>query len=159
MSIMMKKRYLFILSFFLMAFLVTCGSESSDEVPVEKSIDGVAAYMGYSDGEEIDLSKNEEMSGALKGKYFEDGKVSIYEFDPNSSYYEFWENETDTCVGGFLLLYDFDADDEKTDYEVWMEMEKIERIKFIDEQPSDLFDDNGWDYLCLDNPAVVGKEI
>ena len=76
-----------------MAFLVTCGSESSDEVPVEKSIDGVAAYMGYSDGEEIDLSKNEEMSGALKGKYFEDGKVSIYEFDPNSSYYEFWENE------------------------------------------------------------------
>lgn len=116
-----------------MAFLVTCGSESSDEVPVEKSIDGVAAYMGYSDGEEIDLSKNEEMSGALKGKYFEDGKVSIYEFDPNSSYYEFWENETDTCVGGFLLLYDFDADDEKTDYEVWMEMEKIERIKFIDE--------------------------
>lgn len=98
---------------------------------MERSIDGVAAYLGYFDGEDIDLYHEEEADNVLAGKYFKDGGVSIYEFDPDSPSYKFWENETDTCVGGFVLLYDnSEGITAETEGEMEKELEKIQSIKF-----------------------------
>lgn len=47
--------------------------------------------------------------------------------------YEFWKNETDSCVEGFVLLYDWTDPEEMTDYEYIQELDKIERIRFEDE--------------------------
>lgn len=52
---------------------------------VERSIDGVAAYLGYFDEEEINLNEEGAVEGTIAGKYFRDGQVSIYEFDPNQA--------------------------------------------------------------------------
>ena len=125
----MKKKVLFILIIAAMSLLVSCENE---EVSVERSIDGVAAYLGYFDGEDIDIySEEEQMYGALAGKYFKDGGVSIYEFDPDSPSYEFWSNETDTCVDGFVLLYDnAEAPTAETDFKMEEELAKIKAIKF-----------------------------
>ncbi len=122
----MKKIILLILTIGVISSLFSCGKE---EVLVERSIDGVAAYLGYFDGEDIDIySEEEQMYGALAGKYFKDGQVSIYEFNPDSPSYEFWSSQTDTCVDGFVLLYD---NLEGTTYEETIEeIEKIESIKF-----------------------------
>ena len=82
----MKKIILLILTIVVITSLFSCGKEEL----VERSIDGVAAYLGYHDGEDIDIySEEEQMYGALAGKYFKDGQVSIYEFSPDSPSYEF----------------------------------------------------------------------
>lgn len=84
----MKKSILAVLLITLLIPFTVCGDK--DEEPVERSIDGVAAYLGYYDGEDIDIySEEEQMYGALAGKYFKDGQVSIYEFSPDSPSYEF----------------------------------------------------------------------
>ncbi len=69
----------------------------------------------------------------MAGKYFKDGQVSIYEFNPDSPSYEFWSSETDTCVEGFVLLYDNVPPTEMTDYEMDVEIDKIKSIKFKEE--------------------------
>lgn len=112
--------------------LTMCGNKNEGQL-IGRSIDEVAAYLGYFDGEDIDLSEEQQVQNALAGKYFRDGKVSIYEFDPNSPAYEFWTSQTDTCVGGFLILYDWDDPEEMTDYEYMKELEKIEKIRFDEE--------------------------
>ncbi len=124
----MKKSILGVLLITLLVSFTTCGDKDEEQL-VERSIDGVAAYLGYFDGEDIDIySEEEQMYGALAGKYFKDGQVSIYEFNPDSPSYEFWSSQTDTCVDGFVLLYD---DLEGTTYEETIEeIEKIESIKF-----------------------------
>ncbi len=127
----MKKIILLILTIGVISSLFSCGKE---EVLVERSIDGVAAYLGYYDGEDIDIySEEKQMYGALAGKYFKDGQVSIYEFNPDSPSYEFWSSETDTCVEGFVLLYDNVPPTEMTDYEMDVEIDKIKSIKFKEE--------------------------
>ncbi len=124
----MKKSILAVLLITLLIPFTACGDK--DEEPVERSIDGVAAYLGYYDGEDIDIySEEEQMYGALAGKYFKDGQVSIYEFSPDSPSYEFWSSQTDTCVDGFVLLYE----KEMTDYEMVIEIDKIKSIKFKEE--------------------------
>lgn len=124
----MKKSILAVLLITLLIPFTVCGDK--DEEPVERSIDGVAAYLGYYDGEDIDIySEEEQMYGALAGKYFKDGQVSIYEFSPDSPSYEFWSSQTDTCVDGFVLLYE----KEMTDYEMVIEIDKIKSIKFKEE--------------------------
>ena len=124
----MKKSILAVLLITLLIPFTVCGDK--DEEPVERSIDGVAAYLGYYDGEDIDIySEEEQMYGALAGKYFIDGQVSIYEFSPDSPSYEFWSSQTDTCVDGFVLFYE----KEMTDYEMVIEIDKIKSIKFKEE--------------------------
>ncbi len=127
----MKKVILIVLLLFVLFFVVLF-SASEEDALAEKSIDGVAAYLGYFEGEDIDLyTDEEEMYGALAGKYFRDGQVSIYEFDPDSPSYKYWESETDTCVGGFVLLYDNTEElTEVTEDEMFKEVEKIKSIKF-----------------------------
>lgn len=122
----MKKIILLILTIVVITSLFSCGKEEL----VERSIDGVAAYLGYHDGEDIDIySEEKQMYGALAGKYFKDGDVSIYEFSPDSPSYEFWSSQTDTCVDGFVLFYE----KEMTDYEMVIEIDKIKSIKFKEE--------------------------
>lgn len=128
----MKKIILILLIVVIGVFFAMCGNKSEVQL-VERSIDGVAAYLGYFDGEDIDLSEEQQVQNALAGKYFRDDQVSIYEFDPNSPTYEFWESQTDTCVGGFLILYDWTDPEEMTDYEYMQELEKIESIRFENE--------------------------
>lgn len=123
----MKRIILTVLSVCLIFTFAAC---DDDEQLVERSIDGVAAYLGYTDGVDIDLSEDIDGTGAKAGKYFKDGEVYIYEFDPDSSTYKYWQNETDTCVGGFVLLYDPDIDEEPNDYEILEQIERIQNIKF-----------------------------
>lgn len=80
----MKKLILIVLLLFVLFFVVLFSVNDEEDALAEKSIDGVAAYLGYFDGEDIDLyTDEEEMYGALAGKYFRAGQVSIYEFDPD----------------------------------------------------------------------------
>lgn len=125
----MKRIILITLAICLTFSFVSCGNDD-DEQLVERSIDGVAAYLGYTDGVDIDLSEDMDGTGAKAGKYFKDGKVYIYEFDPDSSTYKYWQSETDTCVGGFVLLFDPDIDEEPNDYEILEQTERIQNIKF-----------------------------
>ncbi len=123
----MRKLIGIILMVILMFTIYGC---SKDEALVERSVDGVAAYLGYYDGEDIDIySEEKQMYAALAGKYFKDGDVSIYEFSPNSPSYEYWSSQTDTCVDGFVLLYG----DRVSDTKVMEEIDKIKSIKFKEE--------------------------
>ncbi len=122
----MKKIILLILTIVVITSLFSCGKEEL----VERSIDGVAAYLGYHDGEDIDIySEEKQMYGALAGKYFKDGDVSIYEFSPDSPSYEYWSSQTDTCIDGFVLLYG----DKVSDTKIMEEIDKIKSIKFKEE--------------------------
>ena len=124
----MKRIILTVLSICLIFTFAAC---DDDEKLAERSIDGVAAYLGYTDGEEItDLDGMVIGPGAIAGKYFKDGQVSIYEFDPDSDEYKYVLTQTDTCVGGFVFIYDYDADEGMTDYEILEQIETIQNIKF-----------------------------
>ena len=57
-------------------------------------------------------------------------RMGKYKFDPDSSTYKYWQSETDTCVGGFVLLFDPDIDEEPNDYEILEQTERIQNIKF-----------------------------
>ncbi|WP_251616522.1 hypothetical protein V1225_08690 [Emergencia sp. JLR.KK010] len=129
-----------ILAFLLIVSCVSffmCGIEPEEPL-IEKSIDGIAEYLGYTDGKEIEIPWDEdgEGAGAKAGKTFnsEYGKVTIFEFDPNSSSYNFWKNETSTCVDGFVILFDWSTPEEMTDYDLMRECEKIESIKFKEDE-------------------------
>lgn len=124
----MKRIILMILSICLIFAFAAC---DDGEKLAERSIDGVAAYLGYTDGEEIPaMTMNKDMEGAIAGKYFKDGQVSIYEFDPDSAEYEFQKSQTDTCVGGFVLIYDYLAIEGMMDDEIHKQTLKIQGIKF-----------------------------
>lgn len=114
----------------LLSLAVSTAFCGEDERLAERSIDGVAAYLGYMDGEKItDLDEYEDMRGALAGKYFRDGKVSIYQFDPDSAEYKYWENHED-AVGGFVFIYDWEVYEEKTEFEIVQQSEVIRNIEF-----------------------------
>lgn len=133
-DLFLKSKIWFILAIIVLVIGVLC-SCGKEQVLVERSIDGVAEYLGYFDGEDIDLYEEGEISEALAGKYFKDGGVSIYEFNPNSPTYKFWESETDTCIDGFLLLYDnLDSPTPESCYEMDKEIDKIKSIQFKPEE-------------------------
>lgn len=124
----MKRIILTVLSICLIFTFAAC---ADDEKLAERSIDGVAAYLGYTDGEEItDLDGMMFGPGAIAGKYFKDGQVSIYEFDPDSDEYKDVLTQTDCCAGGFVIIYDYDSYEGLTDYEILERIEEIEDIKF-----------------------------
>lgn len=131
----MKKIILVVLLVVLWLSFAMCENRTEEPL-VERSIDGIAKYLGYTDGKEIEIRWDEdgEAAGAKAGKTFNSkyGEVTIYEFDPNSSMYKFWESQTSTCVEGFVILFDWPSPEEMTDYELMQELEKIESIKFKD---------------------------
>ena len=59
----MKRIILITLAICLTFSFVSCGNDD-DEQLVERSIDGVAAYLGYTDGVDIDLSEDMDGTGA-----------------------------------------------------------------------------------------------
>lgn len=132
----MKKIILTLLIISLCFFFAMCDAQliESAELPIEKNIDAVAEYLGCADGKELSISWKEEGegAGAKAGKTFHSkyGEVTIYEFDPNSNMYKFWENNNSACVEGFVIWFD----DEMTDYEFMQVCEKIENIKFIEDK-------------------------
>lgn len=129
----MKKIPIMVLLLILILSFTGCGGKNEDQL-VEKSIDGIAAYLGYTDGEEISPLWNEEseVTGAKSGKLysFENGKVAIYEFDPESKEYQYWESQTSDCIEGFVILYEYDDLEKVTDSEILGETEKIQSIRF-----------------------------
>ena len=132
-----KKIILAALSIILL-FSLACGLLFSffareKEQLVEKSIDGVAAYLGYFDGEDID-NVSEKMAGAIAGKYFKDGQVYIFQLDPESEEYKYQQTQTDTCVGGFVVMYEIDPDGDMTGFEFMTRINKISDIKFKEEE-------------------------
>lgn len=115
-----------------MYFLLSCENE---EVLVERSIDGIAEYLGYTNGEEIeDLYKDDVMATAKAGKIFEAkcGQVCIYEFDPESDTYKELEEEL-ISIDGFIIEFECDIFDEMSNDEIDAYMDKIENIRFIQE--------------------------
>ncbi len=72
----MKRIILITLAICLTFSFVSCGNDD-DEQLVERSIDGVAAYLGYTDGVDIDLSEDMDGTGAKAGKILQ-GWESIY---------------------------------------------------------------------------------
>jgi len=130
----MKKLTQIILLFTVMFLLCACSQKEVESVKIERSIDGVAAYLGYTDGEEISSMWNEEneVTGAKSGKLysFKYGKVAIYEFDPESKEYQYWESQTSDCIEGFVLLYEYDDLEEVPDSEMLEETERVQSIRF-----------------------------
>lgn len=129
----MKKIAIMALLLVLILSFTVCGEKNEDQL-VERSIEGIASYLGYTDGEEISPAWNEdsEVTGAKRGKLysFKYGKVAIYEFDPESREYQYWEYQTTDCIEGFVLLYEYDDLDKVTDREMLDEGEKIQSIRF-----------------------------
>lgn len=83
--------------------LVACGANENEELYAERSIDGIAECLGYTDGKELGTAQLDEvMAGALAGKDY--GDVIIYEFDPQSEAYKHWANTPDMCNEGFILM-------------------------------------------------------
>lgn len=130
----MKKLAMIILLFTVTFLLPACGQQEAEPVTLERSIDAIAEYLGYTDGEEFEILWNDtsEMAGADRGKSFADGELCIYEFDPKSSQYEYWTTQTDMCVDGFVIRYSFDKSLEFSDEELDYIIQKVQRIKFTE---------------------------
>lgn len=94
----MKKAICLIVAIIISTTLVAC-SNSADDKPsngvttesttientkVEKSVDAVAKYLGYSDGAETYYAT----IGAVAGKEFDGGRFELYQFDENSDSYK-----------------------------------------------------------------------
>lgn len=130
----MKKSLLAVFSIILLISFFSCGEK---EECIERSIDGIAAYLGYTNGRELTPSWKDagEVLGAKEGKIytFEYGEVTIYEFDPASPEYQYWQTQTTDCIDGFVFLYNYDSPTEPTGAEMSAESEKIQSIKFIPE--------------------------
>lgn len=134
---MTKKIILAALSIILLFSLASCGEK---EEWVERSIDGIASYLGYTDGRKITPSWKDpgEVLGAKQVKVYswKYGEVTIYEFDPTSPEYQDLQTQTSDCIDGFVLLYNYDFPTEPTGAELAemeAESEKIQSIRFIPE--------------------------
>lgn len=123
-----------VLSILVLAVVFAFFSCKAEEQPIEKSIDGIAKYMGFTNGKDIPIRWDDDGdgAGAKAGKIFdfEHGKVTIYEFDPDSKEYEYWKTQTTDCVEGFVLMYEYDDSEELTDDEIMTDTEKLDDIKF-----------------------------
>lgn len=81
--------------------------ESAPEVAkIEKNIDAVAEALGLSGKSETYF----EMIGAEDGAEFNDGKVELYKFDPESKDYKAIEKgegaiDAAACNSGFILVF------------------------------------------------------
>ncbi len=108
---------------------VSCGNDD-DEQLVERSIDGVAAYLGYTDGVDIDLSEDMDGTGAKKPENTSRmGKYIFTNLIPTQAHINIGKVRR-TRVGGFVLLLDPDIDEEPNDYEILEQTERIQNIKF-----------------------------
>ena len=58
--------------------------QPGNDEKIDKTVDAVAAYLGFTDGKEVYYS----MIGAIDGKEFNDGELEIYLYDESSEAYQ-----------------------------------------------------------------------
>lgn len=121
----MKKIFLITLLVAMCFSFTACGSSEDEELYAERSIDGIAECLGYTDGKER-LDSFKELSGALAAKEFANGEVIIYEFDPQSYEYKDQQKQSAICNGGFVLM----LGSAMSDKELFDLIERFEKIKF-----------------------------
>lgn len=137
----MKKAIFLIIAIILSTILVACSNSSEDNplnreqsteetkiniTKVEKSIDAIAGYLGYSDGEETYYTT----IGAVAGKEFDGGRFELYQFDEESEAYNNMISGNSylnvaAYKDGFILVFPMDV---QTDNAL---VEKFNSIYFL----------------------------
>lgn len=104
---MRKKLFVVCLIAFCCA-LISCAN-NDENIYIDKNIDSIATYLGYTEGKVI-INPGDFVPGAIAGKEYNEGRIVIYQFDPDSFEYEDLQNQMAICNGGFVLMFKDDAD-------------------------------------------------
>ena len=121
----MKRIFSIALLVVLCFTFTACEDKKDKELLAERSIDGIAQTLGYTDGEKI-LDPGEVLPGAIDAKDFANSQVIIYEFIPESAEYKEIQKQSTICNGGFVLM----IGNSLSNGEIADLIDKFERIKF-----------------------------